>query len=64
MMGQARRHIRCVSMLGKAYRREGAQGAHFSRLVCLLRLCSERYFSRNCAVQNIMLRIFKENMPT
>ena len=32
MMGKVRRRIRRVSMMGKARRREGAQGAEFSGL--------------------------------
>ena len=32
MMGNARRRVRRVSMMGKARRREGVQSAQFSRL--------------------------------
>ena len=31
-MGKAHRRVRCVSMMGKARWREGAQGTQFSRL--------------------------------
>ena len=33
LVSKARRRVRRVSMMGKARRREGAQGAQFSRLI-------------------------------
>ena len=36
MMGKARRHVRRVSMMDKARRREGGQGAQFSRLILII----------------------------
>ena len=33
MMGEARKHVRCVSVMGKPRRCEGEQGALFSRLM-------------------------------